>query len=77
MRDRMKILLERKKTVDAIAAVLEDPDHRHFATVLNTALDRTEGKPQQSVDLTTKGKEIVQGVVVLPVVSEPEPPKSE
>lgn len=77
MRDRFKLLAERAKTMKSVEAVLDDPDHKHFPRVLEIALDRSEGKPQQSVDLTTKGKEIVQGVVVLPAVVEPEASKGE
>lgn len=70
MRDRMKLLLERKKTMQSIEAVLDDPDHKHFATILNTTLDRAEGKVPTAVDLTSKGEK-VSGVVVLPATEEP------
>lgn len=32
---------------EAVARVLKDPDHRHFATVLRDALDRVYGRPAQ------------------------------
>jgi len=65
MKNRMKVLLERKKTLESIEKVLDDPDHRHFKGVLDTVLDRVEGKVPQGVDVTSGGKS-VQGVVILP-----------
>ena len=65
MRNRLKLLLERQRTVDAIERVLDNEDHRHFGKVLDTVLDRGYGKPQQHIDLTSDGSPI-PGVVILP-----------
>lgn len=68
----MKLLAERQKTIKSMEKILDDPDHKHFAKVLDTVLDRAEGKPQQSVDVTSKGEK-VSGVIALPVVPMIEP----
>lgn len=71
-RDRMKLILDRAKTAKSVETILADPDHKHFAKVLDTALDRAEGKVPASVDLTSKGEKL-NGVVILP----PTEPKAE
>lgn len=43
----LKHCLGERQHREAVARVLRDPDHRHFATVLRDALDRVYGRPAQ------------------------------
>ena len=46
--------------------MLGDRDHRHFKGVLDTVMDHAYGKAPQSIDLTSEGKQLLPGVVILP-----------
>ena len=47
----LRRILNDPKAQEAVKAVLNDPENRHYGTVLKTALAYTEGVPKQVVEV--------------------------
>lgn len=51
-KERLRIILERNKTVANIEAILDNPDHPQFAKMLEYATERAHGKVPTTNELT-------------------------
>lgn len=52
---RLANITARTKTLEAVEAILGNPNHPHFKAVWAEAMDRTAGKVTSPVDVTSAG----------------------